>query len=195
MEVKASTKYVKMSPRKVRAVVDVLRGQTVLGALDQLQFISKWAAVPVKKLIDSAVANAEHNFELKQDNLYIKEIKVNEGPTLKRWMPRARGRATTIRKRSSHLELVLAELKASGKTGPKKREIEAPIKLGEKAKEDKGVKLESKDSEKNKVKKEGKVDVGKEAIDPRGHGKGKNTRIEGKSNKGFGSKFFRRKSG
>ena len=65
MEVTASTKYVKMSPRKVRAVIDVLRGMKIDAAMNQLQFINKWAAVPVKKLIASAVANAEHDFELR----------------------------------------------------------------------------------------------------------------------------------
>lgn len=191
MEIKAKTRYVKMSPRKVRAVIDVLRGLKIEEAMNQLQFINKWAAVPVRKLLASVVANAEHNFELKEDNLYIKEIKVDDGPTLKRWMPRARGRATTIRKRSSHIELTLGELVDSGKTGPRKQELEAPIKLGKEPKENKGVKV---DSKKEDDKEKGSEDK-KEIINPRGHGKGKNTKIEGKSEKGFANKIFRRKSG
>ena len=92
MEIKAKLKYLKISPRKVRLVVDVIRGMEVVKALEQLQFINKRAARPVAKLINSAVANAEHNFELEKNNLYIKEIKVDEGATLHRWKPRARGR-------------------------------------------------------------------------------------------------------
>ena len=110
MEVKAKAKYIRMSPRKVRLVADVVRGLAVEKAMDQLVFVKKHAVRPIEKLLNSAVANAENNFELEKKNLYIKEIKINEGPTLKRWKPRARGRATPIRKRTSHIDIVLAEL-------------------------------------------------------------------------------------
>lgn len=193
MEVKASAKHIKKSPRKVRLVVDLVRGLEVDKALAQLKFSKKWAALPVSKLIDSGIANAVNNYELDRKNLFVKEIKVNDGTTLHRWMPRAYGRATPIRKRTSHIDLVLAEIKDSGKKGPKKQKIEAPIKLGAEPKKDDGVKIKEKKDE-NKSE-EDKQEKGKDIIDPRGEGKGKYTRSEGKSGKGFIGKMFRRKSG
>jgi len=192
MEVKAKVKFIKISPRKVRLVASLVRGLDVNKALDQLNFTKKQAVKPIAKLINSAISNAENNFELEKNNLFIKEIKVDEGPTLHRWMPRARGRATPIRKRSSHIVLVLAELVESGKKESKKQKIEAPIKLGEKPKEDDGVKVESKNDKEKSSQEGAKDEKGKKIIDPRGEGKGKNTKMEGK---GFSSKIFRRKSG
>ena len=111
MEVKAKVKYLRMSPRKVRLVIDMIRGKKASQALDILTFSNKWAKRPIIKLLNSAVANAEHNFNLQKDNLYIKTIKADGGPMLKRWTPRAFGRASTIRKRTSHIEIVLDEIK------------------------------------------------------------------------------------
>lgn len=193
MEVKAKAKHLKNSPRKVRLVASLIRGMEVETAENQLKFLNKKAARPTLKLLASAIANAENNFELEKNNLFIKEIKVNEGPTMKRWMPRARGRATTIRKRTSHIELVLGEIKDSGEKKAKAQKLEAPVKLGSEPKKDEGVKVKSKDDEKGKENKE--EEKGKEINDPRGQGKGKNTKIEGKGSQGFGNKFFRRKSG
>ena len=197
MEVKAKAKYIRMSSKKIRLVADVVRGLSVEKALDQLIFINKAAHRPITKLINSAVASAEHNFELEKNNLFIKEIKINEGPTLKRWKPRARGRATPIRKRTSHIDLVLAELVESGKKQAKKQKVAAPVKLGEKPKEAEGVKTKDKDAKdaKDGSAKEKVDDKGKKIVDPRGEGKGKHTKIEGKSEKGFVNKVFRRKSG
>ena len=193
MEVKAKAKHIKISPRKVRLVLDLIRGMEVNKALDQLKFINKRAAGVIVKLINSAVANAENNFDLDKDNLIIKAITGNEGPTLKRWKPRARGRATPIRKRTTHINLVLDEITPSGKSGPKKQKIEAPVKLGTKPKEAEGVKVKE-DKSKSKSKTE-KAEKGKQIHDPRGEGKGKHAKIEGKSEKGFAGKIFRRKSG
>ncbi len=109
MEVKAKAKFVRMTPRKIRLVVDVVRGMDVGPALDQLSFMNKVAATPVYKLVASAVANATNNFKLDKNNLYISEITANDGPTLKRWKPRAFGRATTLLKRSAHIAIVLSE--------------------------------------------------------------------------------------
>lgn len=106
-----------MSPRKVRLVVDAVRGMAVEPALAQLTFMSRAAARPVKKLLESAIANAEHNFKLEREGLYIKAALVNQGPTLKRWRPRAMGAAAPILKRTSHVTLVL-----ESKTGAKKKE-------------------------------------------------------------------------
>ena len=117
MEVKAHTRHLRMSPRKVRLVVDAVRGMAVEPALAQLTFMSRAAARPVKKLLESAIANAEHNFKLDREGLYIKAAMVNQGPTLKRWRPRAMGSAAPILKRTCHVTLVL-----DSKTGAKKAE-------------------------------------------------------------------------
>src|SRR3989339_2188194 len=122
MQVKAKAKYIRISPRKVRLVVDLVRGKDIAQAIGQLSYSKKGAALPVKKLIESALANATNNFELKENNLYIKEITANDGPTLKRWMPRAHGRATPLRKRSTHIAVTLEE---KVPTEPKKDKKEA----------------------------------------------------------------------
>ena len=107
---KASMKHLRISPRKVRMVVDTVRGKKASQAMDILRFARKKAAVPVQKLLKSAVANAtEHNGVSSVDDLVIERITVDEGPTIKRYMPRARGRATPIRKRTSHVRLELRE--------------------------------------------------------------------------------------
>jgi len=117
MEVKAHNRHLRMSPRKVRLVVDAVRGMAVEPALAQLAFMNRAAARPVKKLLESAIANAEHNFKLEREGLFIKTALVNQGPTLKRWRPRAMGAAAPILKRTSHVTLVL-----ESKTGAKKKE-------------------------------------------------------------------------
>lgn len=190
MEVKASAKTIKISPRKVRLLAGLIRGLSVEKAGDQLRFSGKKATMPMIKLLNSAIANAENNFELKKDNLFVKEIRVDEGVTMKRWAPKARGRATPLRKRTSHIYITLGELVDSGKVTAKKGKIEAPIKLEARAKEAEGIKIPAKkETAKDNIKKEGET---KKIIDPRGEGKGKNTKIEGK---GFASRIFRRKSG
>ena len=109
MEVKAKVRFVRISPRKVRLIMDEIRGKDVGSALNKLLFTPKKGARLLKKLIDSAVANAGANADMDVDNLYIKKIFADEGPTLKRFMPRAMGRATKIRKRTSHLTVILDE--------------------------------------------------------------------------------------
>ena len=105
---KASATHIRISPRKVRMVVDTVRGKSVSQALSILEFTRKKAAVPVQKLLKSAVANAAENDGISDvDTLVIEHIMVDEGPTLKRFMPRARGRATPIRKRTSHIRIRL----------------------------------------------------------------------------------------
>ena len=200
MEIKAKAKHVRMSPRKVRLVVDVVRGLQVGKALDQLKFTNKLAVGPIVKLVNSAIASAVNNFELEEGNLFIKEVKVDDGPTVHRWMPRAYGRATPIRKRTSHISLILGEIKDSGKKEAKKQEVEAPIKLGTDTKEDKGKKEEKKKVVVSKGKTEDAPkdltsEKGKKIVDPRSEGNGKHTKTEGKSEKGFMGKVFRRKSG
>jgi large subunit ribosomal protein L22 len=111
MEVKAQLRYLHVAPRKVRLVAYLLKGKTVQAAEAQLSFLAKRSARPLLKLLRSGMANAENNFKLKKDNLFVKNITVNEGPRLKRWQPRAFGRAAPIIKRSSHILLVLDERK------------------------------------------------------------------------------------
>jgi large subunit ribosomal protein L22 len=107
---KASAKNVRISPRKVRLVVDTVRGKSVSQAMNILMFTRKKAAKPVQKLLRSAVANANENDGISEvDDLFIDRIMVDEGPTLKRYTPRARGRATPIHKRTSHIQIVLRE--------------------------------------------------------------------------------------
>ena len=109
--VSATAKYVRMAPRKVRLVVDQIRNKSVSQALELLQFAEVAAAVPVEKVLRSAVANAENNNNLRANNLYIAEAYVDEGPTLKRIRPRAKGSASRINKRTSHTTIVVAPRK------------------------------------------------------------------------------------
>jgi large subunit ribosomal protein L22 len=108
LEAKAVEKYIRMSPRKIRYVVDMIKSKKIEDAVDILSLTPKRAASIVKKAIQSAVANATENHKMKEEDLFISKILVNEGPTLKRFRPRARGRATRIRKRTSHLSVYVS---------------------------------------------------------------------------------------
>ncbi len=103
---KALLKNYRQSPRKVRLVADVVRGKKVSDAITILNFMPKRAADPIKKVVESALANSK-NVSSSIENLIVKEITVDDGPTLKRWRPRARGAANPIRKRTSHIRVVL----------------------------------------------------------------------------------------
>lgn len=118
----ASLSNYKQSPRKVRLITDLVKGKRVSAALTELSFLPKRGALPVKKLIASAVANALNNLGVSVDNLYVKDIRVDKGIVLHRRMPRARGSAFPIKKRTSHLIVVLAEKEAKKekKAAPKK---------------------------------------------------------------------------
>jgi large subunit ribosomal protein L22 len=96
-----------MSPRKVRLVVDLIRGKKIEDALTTLQFCKKHAALPVKKLLESAIANAVHNHMALRESLIVEAAFVNEGSSLKRWAPKAMGRATRILKRNSHITIIV----------------------------------------------------------------------------------------
>lgn len=106
-EIRAVSKYIRMSPRKARLVVDLVRGKKVEEALAMLKFVTKAAAEPVRKAIRSAAANAEENYGVSADQLYIRAITADEGPTLKRARFAARGRVKPILKRSTHITVVL----------------------------------------------------------------------------------------
>lgn len=111
MESSAVARYVRISPRKVRLVMNQIRGKRVEEAINMLSFASQKGAGILLKLINSAVSNAQQNSEIDVDNLYIKTIFADEGPVLKRFRPRASGRATRILKRTSHLTVILNEKK------------------------------------------------------------------------------------
>lgn len=109
MNAKAQARFIRQSPYKVRQVLDLVRGLPVDDARILLDHTNRRAADPVLKCLNSAVANAEHNLALDADDLVVAQAYADEGPTLKRWRPRARGRATRIRKRTSHITIVVAD--------------------------------------------------------------------------------------
>jgi len=119
-EVKARAGGIHISPRKARLVARLLKDMPVETALSQLKFLTKKAARPISKLIDSAVANASHNHQIEKERLFIKNLTIDGGPVYMRYMPRAQGRALPVRKRTSHMNLILgvgkkAILKPAGK--------------------------------------------------------------------------------
>ena len=109
MEAKAVAKYIRIAPRKVRIVVDLIRGKSVGEAIAILKFTPKVGSEVVEKVLHSAMANAEHNYDMNVDNLFVSEAYVDQGPTLKRIHPRSRGQAFKILKRSSHVTVVVKE--------------------------------------------------------------------------------------
>lgn len=111
MEIKASLNNLRISPRKVRQVASLVKGMKAEQAKSQLIFLVKKPAPIILKLLNSGIANAKHNFNIEQSNLYIKSLAVEGGPSLKRWLPRAMGRATPLLKRTSSVKIVLAEIR------------------------------------------------------------------------------------
>jgi len=122
MDVYASLRHLHMAPRKVRLVINAVRGLPALEAEIRLSLMNRGAVMPVLKLLRSAMANAEHNFHLNKQDLAIKKITADGGPTLKRFRPRAFGRGASIRNRTTHIELILAP----------KSEMPAPKKMKKK---------------------------------------------------------------
>lgn len=200
MEVKAKLRFLRMSPKKVRLVVDLIRGMNVNDAIHQLQFNPKAASNPLLKLLNSAIANAENNFKLDNNNLFIKKITVDQGPTLHRWKPRAFGRATEIRKRSSHIIIVLDEIVPSKKVKAKedKKEIKTETVVKSKVAE-----VEKPKENVGEDQKEAVIDEQHkpEVFDVRRKGKHRHTEHLDKKEmkkpqkkKGFLKKMFKRKS-
>lgn len=109
LEARAVAKYVRTSPRKAGFVCSLVRGKNVDEALAILKFTPNNSADIIAKVVKSAAANAENNFEMDRDKLYVAHIVANQGPTLKRFRPRAQGRATAIHKRTSHIEVIVKE--------------------------------------------------------------------------------------
>jgi len=112
-----------MSPRKVRLITNLIKGQRIDAARTMLQFMPKAASLPVLKLLNSAAANATHNFKLEESTLHIKSATTDGGPTLKRWRARAMGRAAPIRKRTSHITIILTDDVAVPKVAKAKKAV------------------------------------------------------------------------
>jgi len=177
MEVVAKLKYLRIAPRKVRLVADLIRGKRIDKAQEILKFKNKKSTLPLLKLLNQAIANAKNNLQLETDNLYISKITVDEGPKYKRWRARAHGRVGEIQKKTSHITLVLGGVLKEEKK--KKKKTEAQKK--EKPKEVKEEKTEGEILEWEKQKKEKiKIRPEKELKKP-------------KADKGL-RRFFRRKS-
>ena len=199
MDVKAKAKFIRISPRKARLVVDVVRGLNLIDALSKLTVLNKKAVGPITKLINSASANAKNNNNCSLDNLYIKEITVNEGPILYRWMPRAFGRATKLRKKTSHITVILSEkVETLNKKDAKKiikDDIIETIKVDDKkdlAKLEKSVDSKEKNNESDKNEKVEDVGKKKQIL---GRTSDVKENKENKTKGGLKKMFIRRKSG
>ena len=127
MESQATARFVRMAPRKVRLVLDSVRGKYAQEALDQLKFTPNHAAAEIAKVVTSACANAVNNFEMNPDYLKIVRCYVDVGPTMKRVKPRAQGRAYRILKRTSHITVIVAEGEAPPRKTGRKTEKKAPL--------------------------------------------------------------------
>jgi len=127
MKIKVELKHLRIAPRKVRLVADLVRGKRVDKAQAILKFTIKRGADKILKLLNSAIANAKNSFELDSANLYISKITVDGGPMLKRWRARSRGMAARIEKRTSHITLVLDEITPSEKIKKVEKKVEEVI--------------------------------------------------------------------
>ncbi len=147
MEVRSVYKYARISPKKARDVAREIQGLPVSDAIDTLDFTPKKAAFLIGKTLKSAVANAENNHDLAADDLHVKEANISEGPSFRRYKPRARGSASAIRKRTSHIYIILTdeieaeekpvrERKSRGRKKPPAPQEEKPVEAGEEAPEE-----------------------------------------------------------
>lgn len=118
-EVSANLRYIRTSPRRMRLLADLVRGKRVSKALVNLAILNKKHAKSLSKLLLSAIANAKHNHSFKEEDLVVKTIMVDGGPMIKRWMPKAHGRATPVRERTAHVSLVLANMPPQAKATKK----------------------------------------------------------------------------
>jgi len=194
MKVIAKLNNLRISPRKTRLASSLIKGCDTNEALFQLKNTVKRSNPCLEKLLNSAVANAENNFGLDKDNLYIYNIQIGEGPTLKRWMPRAHGRATTILKRTSNIKLVLEE-RVEGKGRKSKEQMEKEkIQRAKKEKKLKKEMIEGKEITEEKVESE---DEKSEKVVAEHKKEYRETESERKQSResGWAKKIFRRKSG
>lgn len=177
MEISAQLKGLRTAPRKVRLVSGILKGLDALEAKAKLDYLAKRSAKPLAKLLDSALANAHHNLSLVKENLFIKDIIVNEGPKLKRFRPKGFGTTSPIEKKTSHIEIVLAERVPGLKVMPEKSMEIKPKTEPESAAEEKAAAVSEKKT--RFVKKVGAKAAGRKGLFG--------------GIKGLGRRFFRRK--
>jgi large subunit ribosomal protein L22 len=145
---KVYLRYLRIAPRKVRLVADLIRGQRVDKAQVTLNFTNKKAALPILKLLKQAVSNARTKLDVQEDNLYISKITVDEGPKLKRQLPRARGRADIMHKKTSHITLIIDEIEKKAKKVTKATKVRKGTKATEatgETKEAEAIKKDDKD--------------------------------------------------
>lgn len=188
MKVSAKLNNLRIAPRKTKLVADLIRGLDVSEAFNQLNSSIKGAVSPIKKLLESAVANGENNFGIDKGNMYICDVKVGAGPVFKRWMPKAFGRAGQILKRTSKIEIVLEE-RIEGKNRKTKEQMEKEKK--EKAQE----KLkEEKKRAKEAEGKEEKPTAGIKTEKPAELDKEESYGKKEAKKRGWANKIFRRKS-
>jgi len=192
----AKLRYLRISPRKVRLVADLVRGETVERAQTILGFTQKRAALPILKLLKQCVANAKNNLQVDEKNLYISQILVDEGIKLKRYLPRARGKADVIHKKTSHITLVLDEVtKKAVKKGKKNAKIKRvpKVKSSKKKKREKPSAAKTTEGKEEKPKKEETL---KKDIDIRAkklQQRRERRKVKTKKQK-FLKRFFRRKA-
>ena len=181
MKVNAKLNNLRIAPRKSKLVADLIKGLDAEEALNQLEVHVKRTSPHMKKLLQSAIANAENNFGLSRSNLYVFDARIGAGPTMKRWMPKAFGRAGEILKRTSKIEIVLEE-RIEGKDRKTKEEMEAEMKkrIKEKKKEEKEQKEQEETPEKTSNDPEKKV--------------GEERAKKEAPKKGWAKKMFQRKS-
>lgn len=194
MKVTAKLNKLRISPQKVRLAANILKGLDVANAQAQAENLIKRSSLPLHKLIQSAIANAENNFGLDRDNLYVYDIQVGEGNKLRRWMPRAFGRASMIIKRSSHITLTLEE-RIEGKNRKTKEQLEKERKerAAAKKKLEEAAAKEEKAANEEKAAKEEKGEQTPEAKFKK-ESKEEIEKRKGGKQDGWVKKMFRRKS-
>jgi len=191
MKISAKLDNLRKSPRKIRLVASLIKCLDVGRAEQQLKFLVKGSAPHFEKLLKSAIANAENNSGLDRDNLYIKDIIVDEGKKLKRWLPRAHGRASLLLKRTSHIEIVLDErVKGKGRKKVEKQEIK-DIKKSE---IEEGVGKEELKEEKKPARIATRSVAGGEVIKEKETKEFVDEKKKAAESKGFLKRVFRRKS-
>ncbi len=192
MRVNAKLNKIRIAPRKIKLVTDFIEGLDAAEALDQLNATVKTGVRPIQKLLSSAISNGESNFGIDRDNMYVYRIIVGAGPALKRWMPKAFGRAGRILKRTSQIELILEE-RVEGKGRKSKDQMEKEKK--EREKEKIRQLAEQKEAEEKRVKEKKDGKKGEQAFEKTAESKEvKNPPAGGEKRGGLVSRIFRRKS-
>ncbi len=192
MQVKAKLNNLRISPRKVRLIADLVRGLDAIEAINQIEASYKRASLPIKKLILSAISNGENNLGIDRNNMYIFSILVDAGPSLKRWMPKAYGRASQILKRTTQVEITLEErVEGQGRKSQAELEDLRKQRMEARIKKEKEMRQEAKEKEAASKSQEALPKVSEKKKEQTSE-KGKT--FEEKKGKGWASRIFRRKS-